>query len=94
MIGRTVIQVAIGFSGSRLSGVSDYQPKWVAQLTVSDHCLAKGMNLLVVAIFGLTWATIVNGKRQNAMRITHGERRGASRSTLGPNFTAKRERAR
>ena len=37
MIGRTVIQVAVGFSGSRLSGVSDYQPKWVAQLTVSDH---------------------------------------------------------
>src|SRR3981189_3347722 len=35
--GRTVIQVAVGFSGSRFSGVSDYQPKWVAQLTVSDH---------------------------------------------------------
>src|ERR1700751_1209249 len=37
MIGRTVIQVASGFSSSRLSGVSDYQPKWVARLTMSDH---------------------------------------------------------
>src|ERR1700739_4777953 len=37
MIGETVIQVASGLSSSRLSGVSDYQPKWVAHLTMSDH---------------------------------------------------------
>src|SRR6201987_1084095 len=37
MIGRTVVQIAFGLSSSRLSGVSDYQPEWVAQLTMSDH---------------------------------------------------------